>query len=177
MRCDIHNSPGWQNRLQGSNSHLTVGTDVLQRRAAMRKGARSVAIGWTKELHATAMRYTNRGSEDVRLELVTTGPCMTVELTDFSCGNAHLWYNSNHVSEWVTKWRVRLNEGVTQWVEWVTEWLDHPSDVFTYSHKPPFNKFRFRVNSSSLEVNTVSLEASKPFYLLTVRDDDSLKIL
>ena len=40
-----------------------------------------MAIGWTKELHATAMRYTNRGSEDVRLELVTTEPCMTVELT------------------------------------------------------------------------------------------------
>jgi hypothetical protein len=74
MRCDIHRSPGSQNRLQGSNSNLTVGTVVLQRRAAMRKGTRSVAIGWTEKLHATVVRYANRGSEDVKLEFTTMVP-------------------------------------------------------------------------------------------------------
>jgi hypothetical protein len=34
---------------------------------------RSVAVGWTGKLHATAGRYVNRGSEDVKLGLTTMG--------------------------------------------------------------------------------------------------------
>jgi hypothetical protein len=58
---------------------------------------RSVAIGWTEKLHATAMRWANRGSEDVKLELTTMGPGIggaNISTEDSSYGNAPLCYNS-----------------------------------------------------------------------------------